>query len=143
MSCSAKYPLALINRLLDILGNHRISGGYDIACAFWKTLMASSIAPKAREKDFHMIVGSFHGHAHNRGCQVNWHPLYRMGSGRADYEGCEWVFYCFNDLAPETHHSSKVRRFRAIEEHMRFWDEDKYAGLCESFFKCSLTSLTL
>ena len=121
-----------MNKLLDVYGNRHIACGYDIACAFSRTLMASSIGNKARERGFHMVVGSFHGHAHNRGCQVNWHPLYIRGMGRADFEGCERVFRLSNNLAPGTRHASTFRQHQAIEQHLSFWDDDKYAvlGLC-------------
>jgi len=76
-----------------------------------------------------MVVGSFHGHAHNRGCQVNWHPLHVKGMGHANFEGCERVFLSSNHLAPGTHHASTFHRHQAIEEHFAFWDEDKYAGI--------------
>ena len=92
--------------------------------------MNSSLHEKARDAEFHMVVGAFHGHAHNRGCQVNWHPLYVEGSGRADYEGCERIFLSSNNVAPTTWHASKFHRRQAYLEHFNFWDEDKYAALC-------------
>ena len=127
---STKYGLALINWLLDVFGSCQITLSYNIACAFWKTLMDSSIGPKAHGHAFCMMVSSFHGHSHHHGCQVNWHPLYVKGSGRADFEGCEQVFEKSNELAPATRHASKIHRHQAIEEHMKHWDEDKYANLC-------------
>jgi hypothetical protein len=108
--------------------------GYDIACAFWKTLMESRLGPKARELSFHMIVSAFHGHAHNRGCQLNWHPLYVEGTGRADYEGCERIFHSSNDLAPGTRYATTFHRRQAIEEHFTHWDEDKYASQGLNYF---------
>jgi hypothetical protein len=111
-----------------VIGND-ISCGYDIGCVFSTTLHTTRLGPKALEKRLHMIVGSFHGHAHNRGCQLDWHPLYVNGTGRADYEGCERVFHSSNDLASGTRHASKFHRLQAIEEHFKHWDEDKYAAL--------------
>ncbi|KAH9947990.1 hypothetical protein B0H21DRAFT_708025 [Amylocystis lapponica] len=32
------------------------------------------------------VVPAFHGHSHNRGCQVNWHPMYMEGVGKEDFE---------------------------------------------------------
>ncbi|TDL13895.1 hypothetical protein BD410DRAFT_696918, partial [Rickenella mellea] len=75
------------------------------------------------------VTGAFHGHSHNRGCQVDYHPLYVEGMGRADAEGCERVFSASNAVAAGTRHSSKFHRHQAIEEHFAFWDEDKYAAL--------------
>jgi len=91
--------------------------------------MASSIGAKAHEREFRMVVGSFHGHAHNRGCQVNWHPLYLKNMGRADFEGCERVFRSGNNLAPGTRHASFFRRHQVMKQHFSFWDDDKYAAL--------------
>jgi Kyakuja-Dileera-Zisupton transposase len=135
---SAKYPLAIVKKILDVFGPN-FSLGYDIACAFWKTLMDSILGAKAREHGLHMVVGSFHGHAHNRGCQVNWHPLYVDGMGQADFEGCERIFESSNGQATATRHASKFHRIQAIEEHFRFWDEDKYAAL-SMFDSCYLCS---
>lgn len=118
----------IINKLLDVLGSN-IACGYDIGCAFSKTLMDSRLAEKARELCLRMVVGAFHGHSHNRGCQLDYHPLYIDGTGRADYEGCERVFHLSNKLAPGTRHASKFCRQQAVEEHFAFWDEDKYAAL--------------
>jgi hypothetical protein len=128
MSFRAKYPLAIVNKILEVFGP-RFALGYNIACAFWKTLMDSSLGPKAQELGLHMMVGSFHGHAHNRGCQVNWHPLYVDGMGQANFEGCERVFGSSDNEARTTRHTSKFHRVQAIEEHFRHWDEDKYATL--------------
>ncbi|KAF8583365.1 hypothetical protein K439DRAFT_1617574 [Ramaria rubella] len=61
----AKYPLATISRLLEILPE-RLGLGYDIACSFWSTLMRSSLGGQARKQGLRMVVPAFHGHAHNR-----------------------------------------------------------------------------
>ncbi|EPQ50029.1 hypothetical protein GLOTRDRAFT_21641, partial [Gloeophyllum trabeum ATCC 11539] len=124
----AKYPLATVNKILDVHGSD-IACGFDIGCAFEKTLAKSSLSPKVKDLRLRMVVGSFHGHAHNRGCQLGWHPLYVPGIGRADLEGCERVFSSSNALAPGTRHASKFHRHQAVEEHFAFWDADKYANL--------------
>ncbi|KAI0245254.1 hypothetical protein BJV78DRAFT_1277468 [Lactifluus subvellereus] len=98
----AKYPLAMVNKLMYVHGPN-------IACG--------------------LIVGSFHGHAHNRACQLDWHPHYVTGMGWADFEGCERVFASSNALAPGTRHVSSFHHHQAIEQHFAFWDEDKYATL--------------
>ncbi|KAF8220091.1 hypothetical protein L208DRAFT_1335769 [Tricholoma matsutake] len=75
------------------------------------------------------MVGAFRGHAHNRACQLEWHPLYIKGTGHSNGEGCEHVFASSNDLARGTHHASCFHCHQAIEEHFMFWDQDKYANL--------------
>jgi hypothetical protein len=65
--------------LLSVYGKN---GGiaYDIGCAFSKTLDNSSLGPHARELNLRMMVGASHGHAHNRRCQIDWHPMYIEGT---------------------------------------------------------------
>lgn len=124
----AKYPLALLNHLMSVLGEN---GGcaYDIGCAFAKTLASSSLGPRALALNLRMMVGAFHGHAHNRRCQLDWHPMYIDGTGHTEGEGCEHVFASSNELARSTRHASAFHRHQTIEEHFSFWDEDKYAAL--------------
>ncbi|KAG2112648.1 uncharacterized protein F5147DRAFT_572181 [Suillus discolor] len=74
----AKYLLAIIEKLLTVYGKN---GGcaYDIRCTFSKMLSNSSLGTQAHELDFQLMVGAFHGHAHNRRCQLDWHPMYIPG----------------------------------------------------------------
>ncbi|KAI6028158.1 hypothetical protein EDC04DRAFT_2869154 [Pisolithus marmoratus] len=55
------------------------------------------------------MVGAFHGHAHNCLFQLGWHPMYIEGTGNMEGEG-------------------------SIEEHITFWNEDKYEALSTSHF---------
>lgn len=128
MTRRAKYPLAIVDKLLSVYG---ANGGcaYDIGCTFAKTLETSSLGPVAAELNLRMMVGSFHGHAHNRRCQLDWHPMYITGIGRTEGEGCEQVFSSSNDLARATRHASHFHRHQAIEDHFIFWNQDKYASL--------------
>jgi hypothetical protein len=117
-----------VDVLLEVFGP-RVAFGYDIACASYKTLMNSSLGPKARALAFRMLVGSFHGHAHNCGCQLDWHPLYVKGAGREPLEACEHIFSSSNAVAPGIRHASRFHWYQALEQHFAFWDEDKYANL--------------
>ena len=83
-----KYPLAVVKWLYDNFG-FDICLTYDIMCAFWTTLLNSSLG--AETVTFHLkgVVPAFHSHAHNRGCQVHWHPLYVEGVGLEDFEECK------------------------------------------------------
>jgi hypothetical protein len=107
----------------------KIGCAYDIGCTFHKTLSSSSLGPRAKASEFRLMVGAFHGYAHNRACQLEWHPLYMKGTGRTEGEGCEHIFASSNDLARNTRHSSRFHRHQAITEHFQFWDQDKYALL--------------
>ncbi|KAI5980372.1 hypothetical protein EDC04DRAFT_2875760 [Pisolithus marmoratus] len=65
------------------------------------------------------MVGTFHGHVHNHLCQLGWHPMYIEGAGNMEGEG-------------------------SIEEHIAFWNKDKYEALstcCSYSFSSFLISL--
>ena len=130
ISFSAKYPLAIISKLLSVYGQN---GGcvYDIGCAFSSTLRNSCLGAQAEDLRLCMMVGTFHGHAHNRMCQLDWHPQYIQGTGHTEGEGCEHVFATSNELARSTRHATSFHHHQAIEQHFTFWDADKYAALSE------------
>ncbi len=84
-----KYPLAIVNRVVEVYGPIlSVVLGYDIWCEFMKTLGRSSLGPRASGV-VSGVVPAFHGHSHNRRCQVDWHPMYMDGVGKEDFEGCE------------------------------------------------------
>ena len=122
MMRSAKYPLAIIDRLLSVYGPN-------IGCAFAKTVENSTLNSRAQALNLRFMVGSFHGLAHNHKCQLDWHPTYVKGAGLTEGEGCEHVFSISNDLARSTRHGTQFHRHQAIEQYFAFWDEDKYAAL--------------
>ncbi|KAJ7698303.1 hypothetical protein B0H17DRAFT_1196887 [Mycena rosella] len=103
-----KYPLAMVRWLLDHYGAD-VGLGYDIMCAFWKTLKRSSLGADVTAMRLQGVVPAFHGHAHNRPCQIGWHPLYIEGVGLEDFE--------------EFFH-----RQQQIDEHFQFHDQDKHAA---------------
>ena len=135
-----KYPLAIVNRLLDVYGPN---GGcaYDIGCAFASTVNNSKLAAKAGALKLRFMVGTFHGHAHNRLCQLDWHPMYIDGTGNSEGEGCEHVFSASNELARSTRHASAFHRHQAIEQHFAFWKQDKYEALSKLYYLVSLRLL--
>ncbi|GBE84231.1 hypothetical protein SCP_0602090 [Sparassis crispa] len=120
-----KYPLAIIDKLIEVYGTN-VKVGYDIACAFLKTLTRSSLGPHATKARMSGVVPAFHGHGHNRGCQVHWHPLYMDGVSKEDFEGCERCFSELNALAPGTRLAMSFHRHQAIEQFFGFWDEQKH-----------------
>jgi hypothetical protein len=124
----AKYALTIVDRLINMLGP-RVGCAYDIGCAISKTVESSSLSEKVKNALFQLMVGAFHGHAHNRMCQLDWHPLFIKGTGHTKGEGCEHIFSSSNDLARGTRHATRFHRHQAIEEHFNFWDQDKYAIL--------------
>ncbi|KAJ6533369.1 hypothetical protein B0H10DRAFT_1859981 [Mycena sp. CBHHK59/15] len=122
-----KYPLSMIKFLMDHYGAG-VGIGYDIMCAFWKTLGRSSLGPGVRAMRFRGVVPAFHGHAHNRGCQIGWHPLYVDGVGLEDFEECERTFSLSNHLASSTRLATAFHRRQQIDEHFHFHDQDKHAA---------------
>ncbi|KAJ7733222.1 hypothetical protein DFH07DRAFT_723123, partial [Mycena maculata] len=122
-----KYPLAMIKRLLDRYGKD-IGLGYDIMCAFFKTLLHSSLGSRVVAMRLRGVVPAFHGHAHNRACEVGWHPLYVEGVGLEDFEECERTFSQSNQLARITRLCQRFHRQQALDEHFDFHDLDKHAS---------------
>ncbi|KAJ7847108.1 hypothetical protein B0H14DRAFT_3867546 [Mycena olivaceomarginata] len=122
-----KYPLAIVRRLLDEFGSD-IGLGYDIMCAFFKTLLRSSLGARVVALRLRGIVPAFHGHAHNRECQLGWHPLYTQGVGLEDFEECERTFARSNNLASVTRLASAFHRKQQIDENFDFHDQDKHAN---------------
>jgi hypothetical protein len=81
--CRAKYPLAIVAKILDVIGE-RTLGAYDIGCGFTSTVCASSLGPVFMEKQSRLCVDAFHGYAHNYVCQTRHHPLGIEGAGLED-----------------------------------------------------------
>ena len=122
-----KYPLAVVKRLLDVYGPD-CGIGYDIMCAFYKTLLRSSLGRRVVATRLRGVVPAFHSHAHNRACQIGWHPLYVEGVGLEDFEECERTFCLSNNLATVTRLSTPFHRQQQIDEHFNFHDFDKHAA---------------
>ncbi|KIM74378.1 hypothetical protein PILCRDRAFT_828356 [Piloderma croceum F 1598] len=129
----AKYPLAIIDRLLRVYGKD-IGLGYDIVCSFLATIAKSSLSAVAREKALQLVVPAFHGYAHNCACQLGHHPLYVVGFGIEDFEGCERIFSSSNFLARLTRHATRFHRHQSMDMHFTQWDEDKYTELTTFLF---------
>jgi hypothetical protein len=96
--------------------------GYDIGCRFKSTLNKSSLGPKARIANHTCLVGAFHGHAHNRLCQLSFLATYVEGLGLEDLEGCERFFSLSNALAKSTRYASTFHRRQAIVEYAKHKD---------------------
>jgi hypothetical protein len=118
---SAKYPLAIVEALLEAFGIN-IGGGYDIGCKFGTTLARSELGPLAKALNYKALVGAFHGHAHNRLCQLSFLATYVKGMGLEDLEGCERFFSKSNALAPSLRYASVFHRQQKIVEFMKHMD---------------------
>ncbi|KAH7904479.1 hypothetical protein BJ138DRAFT_1019105, partial [Hygrophoropsis aurantiaca] len=124
----AKYPIATVNKLLDVLGDNQAIGS-DIGCSFKTTLAASSVGEKARMRRLTLAVNAFHGYAHERKCQLRNHPLYLQGFGLEDLEVCERVFSASNSVAPLIRHASHFHYVQFLDLHFQQWNLDKYLEL--------------
>ncbi|KAJ7086900.1 hypothetical protein B0H15DRAFT_950408 [Mycena belliarum] len=122
-----KYPLAIMAYLYDTYEGE-MGIGYDIMCAFIKTLLRSSLGRKTVAVRLRGVVPAFHGHAHNRCCQLGWHPMYVEGVGLEDFEECERTFCLSNNLASCTRLATPFHRQQQIDEHFQFHDFDKHAA---------------
>ena len=127
----AKYPLATTNRIMDKLGDDQ-AVGHDIACSFTATIGNSSIGGKARTTRLDLAVNAFHGHAHNRLCQLRYHPLFRKVLGLEDLETCERIFSGSNPLARTIRFSSHFHWLQFIDLHFDQWNRDRYLETCTS-----------
>lgn len=124
-----KYPLAITAKLNDILAGPRIQG-YDIGCAFKKTVNKTNID----NSRIRHCTPAMHGFAHNRPCQHGHHPLYLPGAGLEDFETCERIFSSSNDCARITRHATDFHRHQRIDAHFRQWDADKFEALATFIF---------
>lgn len=111
----------MVETLLAAFG-HGIGGGYDIGCKFGGTLRRSTLGPLAGELGYKALVGSFHGHAHNRICQLSHLATYVEGMGLEDLEGCERFFSKSNALALSLRYASVFHRKQKILEYTRHND---------------------
>ncbi|KAJ6583125.1 hypothetical protein DFH09DRAFT_1076280 [Mycena vulgaris] len=128
-----KYLLVIVNHLFNKYDAEPVIG-YDIMCAFIKTLLSSSLGAHTIDLRMQGVVPAFHGHAHNRECQIGWHPLYVEGMGIEDFEEslqaseCERTFAESNNLASVTHLATPFHRQQQLNEHFDFHDLDKHAS---------------
>ncbi|KIK21581.1 hypothetical protein PISMIDRAFT_12206 [Pisolithus microcarpus 441] len=125
----SKYALAVTSKLLDAFGPD-LGGRYDIGCRFKTTLASSAIGEHARSLNYTSLINAFHGHAHNRLCQLDNLTTYVEGLGLEDLEGCERAFSKSNALASSTRYASIFHRRQAIAYYFEHSDEmEVYANL--------------
>ncbi|KAJ3553548.1 hypothetical protein NP233_g12617 [Leucocoprinus birnbaumii] len=117
----AKYPLVIVEALLNAFGQ-KLGGGYDIGCRFGATLAKSALGERARDLQYTSLVGAFHGHAHNRLCQLSHLATYVEGMGLEDLEGCERFFSKSNALAASVRYASVFHRWQRIAEFIQHMD---------------------
>ncbi|KAG2137761.1 hypothetical protein BD769DRAFT_1626713 [Suillus cothurnatus] len=130
----AKYPLAVVSKLLDVFGRN-LGGRYDIGCQFKTTLDNSSLRPLARSLHHTCLVGAFHGHAHRRLCQLFSLTTYIKGLGLEDLETCEWTFSKLNSLVSALRYASVFHRQQAIDTYFKHNNNfEVYANLSDFLY---------
>ncbi|KAF8164444.1 hypothetical protein K438DRAFT_2067078 [Mycena galopus ATCC 62051] len=77
-----------------------------------------------------LLVGAFHGHAHNRGCQLKYLATYVEGMGIEDLEGRERFFSKSNGLSRSVQYASVFHCKQTIRTYLAHVDTfDMYANL--------------
>ncbi|KAI6137148.1 hypothetical protein F5141DRAFT_1185925 [Pisolithus sp. B1] len=128
----SKYALTVTSKLLDAFGSD-LRGGYNIGCQFKTALASSALGKCAQSLNYMSLVNAFHGHAHNRLCQLDNLMTYVEGLGLEDLEGCEWAFSKSNTLMSSTQYASIFHRRQAIAYYFEHNDEmEVYANLKET-----------
>lgn len=120
---SAKYPLAVLDKVNKALGPGKKLIAYDIGCTFKKTIAKSGLR---NELDADYTIPAMHGYTHNRLCQCSHHPKYVTGTGLEDFKTCERFFSVSNDCACVTRHATHFHRHQLIDMFLSQWSEDKF-----------------
>lgn len=127
---------------MDAFGKD-IGLGYDIGCGHETTIKNSPLAAKAKVMNLKMLVGAFHGHAHNRRCQLVYLATYVLGLGLEDMETCERLFSKTNGLARSVRYASVFHRKQTIRTYFAHLDTfETYANLSTYLLKDGIINLT-
>ncbi|KAE9387644.1 hypothetical protein BT96DRAFT_1004926 [Gymnopus androsaceus JB14] len=129
----SKYPLSILNHYMSAekeereatkegrpLGKFAIA--YDVHCKLSKTVKRSPLKALAEWSNYLPVIGTMHGYAHERACQLLFLMLYIVGTGIEDGETCERYFNVTNALASITRHQSVFHRRQAIAEFIYYHD---------------------
>lgn len=95
-----QYPLALLyifmtaekeerERTGEGCPTSKLANAYDVQCKFLKTVRRSPLHALAQWLRFLPVIGTMHGYAHQRICQLLFLMLYIIGMGIEDGEVCE------------------------------------------------------
>ncbi|EGN93414.1 hypothetical protein SERLA73DRAFT_63966 [Serpula lacrymans var. lacrymans S7.3] len=120
-----KYPLAVIEKMLDVFSSN-LGGGFDIGCKFKTMLNKSPLGAGARALNYALnhtcLVGAFHGHAHHCLCQLSHIATYTNDLGLEDLKGYEHTFSKSNELSGSLCYSSTLHRKQAISTYFEHKD---------------------
>ncbi|KAF9061859.1 hypothetical protein BDP27DRAFT_1142312, partial [Rhodocollybia butyracea] len=114
-----QYPLALLAIYMAAEKEEwKLANAYDIHCKFLKHLQQSPLQSLAEWAKYLPVIGTMHGYAHKRLCQLIFLMLYIIGIGLEDGEVCEQLFSISNALTAITHHQSAFHRHQSISEFL-------------------------
>lgn len=124
--------------MMNLFDNNLLCG-YNISCRFSRIANNSVlVGPKKVHTNLKIVCNSFHGHVHCCICQLEHHPMYILGAGIEDFEGCKRFFSESNRIALCTRHVMKFYCCQAILCHFTCWNRDKYAEISEyTQFTCT------
>jgi hypothetical protein len=94
-----------------------LSGRFDVSCHIEITLKNSTLGPLAAALNYKSLVDAFHGHAHNRLCQLSHLATYTKGLGIEDLGVCERAFSKSNDLGGVIQYMSIFHCMQAITQY--------------------------
>ncbi|KAJ7757897.1 hypothetical protein B0H16DRAFT_1314184, partial [Mycena metata] len=135
----AKYGLAMCNAVMDAFGSD-LGIGYDIGCGHETTIKNSPLGERAKKLNFKTLVGAFHGHAHNRLCQLKHLAIYVLGLGLEDMEGNERFFSQSNCLSRAVQYASVYHRRQSIAIYLAHMDTyETYANLSSFHVPCCMS----
>ncbi|KAJ3924409.1 MAG: hypothetical protein NXY57DRAFT_881555, partial [Lentinula lateritia] len=108
---------------------------YDVGCTNSKTVYRSPLASLAKYMGYLPAIGTMHGYAHERACQLNFLLLYQTGAGLEDGETCEQYFSKSNALASAIRHASIFHRRQMITEYAYHTDNFETYGNLSKFLR--------
>ncbi|EJT96659.1 hypothetical protein DACRYDRAFT_102753 [Dacryopinax primogenitus] len=125
----SRYSLTVLDKCIKTFGVG-LAFGYDIGCTHSVTIQQSPLGAQAAAASLRFFVGAFHGYAHNRRCQLAFHPCLLATAGLEDFETCEWVFAKQNLTAQQNltahlfRHASRYHRHQTMHLFYQRWDRD-------------------
>lgn len=85
-------------------------------------------------------VGAWHGYAHQRPCQVSYHPRLTAQAGLEDFETCERLFSFTNGVAGVTRSATRFHRHQQLEWVIEQCNNDKLSLMGEYISLLSLSA---
>jgi hypothetical protein len=128
---------------MDAFGSD-IGVGYNCGCKLGITLAKSDLGLRAAYLNFRTLVGTFHGHAHNRLCQTRNLGTYIEGRGNDALEHCKDFFSQSNQLTSSIRHASRFHRHQELSQYFQHSDwVVKYEALSQTLLSAYRRALSI